>query len=414
MGHISLRRLVIPSLFLISLLTVPARVFAQDATITGTITDATGGILPGVTVTATHEATGNTFVGVTDQSGVFKLPVRTGPHRVTAELPGFATVMRTVDLLVRQTAVLNLQLSPSTVQESVTVTGEAPLIDTVSSTVGANVDPRQMQDLPLNGRNWIDLTMLAPGSRQNTSSDTPMGGAGNFQLNIDGQEVTNNMVQSFGQPKFSRDSIAEFEFVSNRFDASQGRSMGVQINAITKSGTNIPVGTFSGYFRDDTFIAKDFVQNRVLPYSGSATERHLWRPDQEGSHPLLRQLRIRTQPGDIQPFEPVVELQLRSEEQQHREEGWHPARLPVHVTDAVVVPRQLCARALAARPAILGWRDSSPVHRHRGRPPERQRHGQPDAGAGQKTINEIKGGYSGYRGSRTRSCDGPTIRRHQS
>src|SRR5262245_206610 len=93
-----------------------------------------------------------------------------------------------------------------------------------------------------------------------------MGGAGNFQLNIDGQEVTNNMVQSFGQPKFSRDSIAEFEFVSNRFDASQGRSMGVQINAITKSGTNIPVGTFSGYFRDDAFIAKDFIQNRVLPY----------------------------------------------------------------------------------------------------------------------------------------------------
>src|SRR5678815_938853 len=266
MRYISVRRLVIPSLFLIALLTMPVRVFAQDATITGTITDATGGVLPGVTVTAVHEATGNTFVGVTDTSGVFKLPVRTGPHRVTAELPGFATVTRSIDLLVRQTAVLNLQLAPSTVQESVTVTGEAPLIDTVSSTVGANVDPRQMQDLPLNGRNWIDLTMLAPGSRQNTSSDTPMGGAGNFQLNIDGQEVTNNMVQSFGQPKFSRDSIAEFEFVSNRFDASQGRSMGVQVNAITKSGTNVPSGTFSGYFRDDTFIAKDFVQNRVLPY----------------------------------------------------------------------------------------------------------------------------------------------------
>jgi hypothetical protein len=123
-----------------------------------------------------------------------------------------------------------------------------------------------LQELPLNGRNWIDLTMLAAGARQNLSSDTPMGGAGNFQLNIDGQEVTNNMVQSFGQPKFSRDSIAEFEFVANRFDASQGRSMGVQVNAITKSGTNAMAGTFSGYFRDDSFIAKDFIQNRVLPY----------------------------------------------------------------------------------------------------------------------------------------------------
>lgn len=262
MLQISLRPLFTLSI----LLTLPVAVLAQEATLTGTISDSTGGVLPGVTVTATHEATGNTFVAVTDQAGSFRLPVRTGVHRITAELVGFATVTRSVDLLVRQTAVLNLQMSPSTVQESVTVTGEAPLVDTVSSTVGSNVDPRQMQDLPLNGRNWIDLTMLAPGARQNTSGDTPMGGAGNFQLNIDGQEVTNNMVQSFGQPKFSRDSIAEFEFVSNRFDASQGRSMGVQVNAITKSGTNNPSGSFSGYFRDDAFIAKDFVQNRVLPY----------------------------------------------------------------------------------------------------------------------------------------------------
>src|SRR4026209_717080 len=98
-------------LFVIAaVLAVPALGFAQEATITGIITDATGGVLPGVTVTAVHEATGNTFVGVTDTSGVFNLPVRTGPHRVTAELPGFATVTRAVDLLVRQTAVLNLQL----------------------------------------------------------------------------------------------------------------------------------------------------------------------------------------------------------------------------------------------------------------------------------------------------------------
>src|ERR1044072_2755536 len=100
MDHIAVRRLVIPSLILIPLLTLSTPAFAQDATITGTITDATGGVLPGVTVTATHDATGNTFVGVTDQSGVFKRPVRTGPHRVTSELPGFATVTRAVDLLV--------------------------------------------------------------------------------------------------------------------------------------------------------------------------------------------------------------------------------------------------------------------------------------------------------------------------
>src|ERR1051325_6996485 len=122
-----LRRLI--PVFLLTLLLLPAAALAQDATITGTITDATGGVLPGVTITATHEATGNTFVAVSDATGAFRLPVRTGAHRVTAELSGFATVMRNIDLLVRQTAVLNLQLSPSTVQESVTVTGEAPLVD---------------------------------------------------------------------------------------------------------------------------------------------------------------------------------------------------------------------------------------------------------------------------------------------
>ena len=249
-----------------ALLLLPVAVQAQEAMISGTVADTTGGVLPGVTVTALHEATGNTFVAVTDAAGSFRLPVRTGGFRLTAELAGFGTLTRSIELLVRQNAVINLQMAPSTVQESVTVTGEAPLIDTVNSSLGSNIDPRQLQELPLNGRNWIDLTMLAAGARQNLSSDTPMGGAGNFQLNIDGQEVTNNMVQSFGQPKFSRDSIAEFEFVANRFDASQGRSMGVQVNAITKSGTNNLNGSFSGYFRDDGFIAKDFIQDRVLPY----------------------------------------------------------------------------------------------------------------------------------------------------
>ncbi|MGH9253842.1 MAG: TonB-dependent receptor [Vicinamibacterales bacterium] len=244
---------------------LPVVTSAQEATITGTITDTTGGVLPGVTITAVHDATGNTFVAVTDETGGFRLPVRTGMFRLTAELSGFTTLNRTIELLVGQTATVSLQLAPSGVQESVTVTGEAPLLDTVSSTLGGNIDPRQMQDMPLNGRNWMDLTMLAPGARQNISSDAPAPGAGNFQLNIDGQEVTNNMVQSFGQPRFSRDSIAEFEYVS-KFDASQGRSMGIQVNAITKSGTNTAAGTFSGYFRDDGFIAKDFLQNRVLPY----------------------------------------------------------------------------------------------------------------------------------------------------
>ena len=90
-----------------------------------------------------------------------------------------------------------------------------------------------------------------------------------FQLNVDGQQVTNVLTGGgdFGQPRYSRDAIAEFEFVANRFDATQGRSMGVQVNAVTKSGTNTRAGTFAGYFRNDKFNAADFIQHRVIPYS---------------------------------------------------------------------------------------------------------------------------------------------------
>lgn len=246
---------------------LPTVAIAQEATLTGTVSDTTGGVLPGVTITAIHQATGNTFLAVTDERGAFRLPVRTGPHRVTAELPGFGALNRTVDLLVNQQAVVNLQMSPSSVQESVTVTGEAPLIQTTSSEVGGNIDPRQMDALPVNGRNWLDLAILAPGSRQNSSSETLGTSDLQYQINVDGQQVTNLLAGSFGQPRYSRESMAEVQIITNRFDATQGRSSGLQMNAITKSGTNALSGSFSGYFRDDSLNAKDFIANRVLPYS---------------------------------------------------------------------------------------------------------------------------------------------------
>jgi len=247
-------------------LAVPA--YAQEATVSGTVTDSTGGVLPGVAVTALHEASGNTFQGVTDARGAYRIPVRIGVYQLTAQLQGFATVTRAgLEMLVGQQAVVNLQMGPSTVQESVTVTGEAPLIDTTTSTRSGNVDPRQMQELPLNGRNWMDLALLAPGSKRNEGG-IPDNRQGYSQLNVDGQTIT----ALFGgtgddQPKYSRDAIAEFELISNRFDATQGRSAGLQVNAITKSGTNTPSGSLGGYFRNDRFNAADAIQQRVLPYS---------------------------------------------------------------------------------------------------------------------------------------------------
>src|ERR1041385_2908034 len=100
------------NLLLAIFLLLPSLASAQEATLSGTVTDATGGVLPGVTITALHEATGNTFVAVTDNRGAFRLPVRTGVMRVTAELPGFGAVTRNIELLLGQTIVLNLQMAP--------------------------------------------------------------------------------------------------------------------------------------------------------------------------------------------------------------------------------------------------------------------------------------------------------------
>ena len=195
--------------------------------------------------------------------------MRAGVYRITAELPGFATVVRPgVELLVGRQVTLNLDMAVSAVQETVTVTGEAPLIDTTSSNIASNIDPRQMQELPLNGRNWMDLTLLSPGSRTNSAAtEIPYDRQGYFQINVDGQQVTFTLCCQQNQPRFSRDAIAEFELTTNRFDATKGRTAGMMVNAITKSGTNTPSGTFSGFFRDDKLNAKDHIQNRVLPYS---------------------------------------------------------------------------------------------------------------------------------------------------
>ena len=178
----------------------------------------------------------------------FEFQCASASYRVTAELPGFTTVTRSgLEVLVGQQVVLTLELSPSTVQETVTVTGEAPLVNTTSSQLGGNIDPRQMQELPVLGRNFLDLALLAPGNRANHTDPggLPVSTAlGTVQLNVDGMQVTNNCCGgSNRQPSFGRDAIAEFQFISNRFDATQGRSSGAQVNVITKSGTNTPSGT---------------------------------------------------------------------------------------------------------------------------------------------------------------------------
>ena len=323
--------------FALAALFLPLAAAAQEATLNGTVTDSTGSVLPGVTVQALHEASGNTFMAVTDGRGAYQLPVRVGIYKITVQLQGFTTVTQNaVEVLVGQTATVNVQMSPSTLAETITVTGESPLVETTSSKVSGNIDPRQITELPSQGRNWMSLALLAPGNRTNAQGATPVQDRGDvreFQLNVDGLQVTSNLGTG-NQARYSNDSIAEFEFISNRFDATQGRSSGVQVNAITKSGTN----NLSG-------IAGRQLPRQRLERAGSSAEpraallepadqRHGRRPDHCQQAALLRQLRVRAPAADLDLADAVSRLQRRAGRNEEREAGWRARRLRVVVEHA--------------------------------------------------------------------------------
>jgi hypothetical protein len=243
---------------------------AQEATILGSVVDGTKASLPGATVTATSLETGRVATAVTDERGDYRLRgLAPGRYKVQAELSGFATiVIPEIELLVGQNRAVPFTMQLASLSETLTVTAESPLVDISSTQVAGNVDRRQMEELPLQGRNWMELAMQVKGITANAVDTTPGVRDRQFQLNLDGQEITQQVAGSgFGQPKFSREAIAEFQVVTNLFDITQGRSLGIQVQAISRSGTNNLDGSVYGYFRDDKFNAKDFIANRVLPYA---------------------------------------------------------------------------------------------------------------------------------------------------
>src|SRR5262249_45594761 len=149
-------------------------------------------ILPGVTVTATDKDTGRKYVATTDGRGAFQLALLPpGTYQIQAELEGFApTEVPSVELLVGQNATIPFTLRISTVRENLTVTGEAPLVDTRSTQVAGNVDRRQMEAMPLQGRNWLELSMLVKGITTNNMTNNPaISQNESFNLNLDGQQI---------------------------------------------------------------------------------------------------------------------------------------------------------------------------------------------------------------------------------
>ena len=248
---------------------VSASAWAQGE-IRGTVVDTGGGILPGVTITALQVDTGETRTAATSDIGVYRLPaLALGPYVITAELQGFAAVKRDgITLGLGQTLTVNFTMDVSGVQETITVTGEAPLINVTTAEVAGLLQPVQIENLPILGRNWMDLGMLMPGVTSTATHTrgvaTGRGNAWAQAVIIDGVDSRDECcVRYMGQ--HSQETIAEFRIIANNFSAEYGRSSGYVLSAVTKSGTNVLHGTGFYLFRDEQMDKVDFFTNRKEP-----------------------------------------------------------------------------------------------------------------------------------------------------
>lgn len=260
-------------LMVVAMLFLPVSLaHAQQTSITGTVADAQGGVMPGAVVRLRPIGGGASLTSSSNQAGIYIFPsVPAMDYIVEAEFQGFATIKRQVTVLVGQVATVDFSMSLASAATTVEVTGEALAISTTTSEVAGNIDPIQMKEVPLNGRNWLELALLIPGVVKNDVDGLdPVAGdaGGGFEINLDGQETTQDLTGAgTGQPRYSRDAISQYQIITNRFDATQGRSLNMQINAQTKSGANSFHGVAFAYFRDSALIAKDFVAKKNLPYS---------------------------------------------------------------------------------------------------------------------------------------------------
>jgi hypothetical protein len=253
------------------ILALPETGLAQQAAVGGNVVDESKAVLPGVAVMATSLDNGRQFTTLSDEHGEYRLVgLPAGRYNLQADFPGFASVqVRGFELLVGQNATMSLTMKIASVTETVSVNGEVPLLDAEQAQVAGNVDTKQMEDIPISGRNWQQLATLVKGITMNTISTRPgVTQDSSFLLNLDGQNITNTASNSnFGQPIINRDAIAEYQIITNLFDVTMGRSTGIQVQAVSKSGTNTVHGSVYGYFRDSNFNAADQYAHRVLPYA---------------------------------------------------------------------------------------------------------------------------------------------------
>ena len=262
-----MKKIIIAMIALCVCVAVPALAQQTTGNIQGRIVDAQGAAMPGVTVTAKHDATGFTRSAVSDAEGLYRLnAMPIGTYELHAELSGFAPYEgKGLIVNVSQTVDANIELKMAGVAETVSVTAESPLIQTTNSSVGGVVDMKRIENLPLNGRQFANLAATVPGVGLGMHSDptkstqfSPQinGGAGrNVNYQIDGGDNNDDTVGGLLQ-LYPLEAIQEFNFITQRFKAEYGRSNGGVLNVVTKSGTNLWSGSFFELFRDKSMNAQ--------------------------------------------------------------------------------------------------------------------------------------------------------------
>lgn len=266
-------------LFLLAIIS-SVLILAQTRTsaIQGVTQDETGGVLPGVEVTVTNVGTRISRTVLTDEEGRYRMPnLELGGYEVSASLPGFKTLTRTgITVTIERAAVVTLTLEVGSITEVVTVTGEAQLVDVTTSSVAGLVSERTIQDLPLNGRDYIQLATLQTGI---TISRTQGGGTNSGQglkLSIAGSrhnwnnfrmdgtsanDYTGSTPGSINGVNLGVDGIREFTILTSTYAAEFGRAAGGVINVATRSGTNDFHGTLFFFHRNDNLDAARFFDN---------------------------------------------------------------------------------------------------------------------------------------------------------
>ncbi|HEY6129835.1 MAG TPA: TonB-dependent receptor, partial [Candidatus Acidoferrum sp.] len=261
------------ALFL-GLFALPQFLRAQTtSTIEGTVTDKQGLAISGVEVRAEGSTIAVSRSVVTDANGTYRLPgLPAGVYKVTVTHDGFNTrVFEGLELTLNRTLDFDVKLDVGKVSERVEVSAELPLLDTTASSSGATIVPQQIENMPINGRNYLDLLQLVPGVAINRQADLGSDNAtnvlgergNNTGFLIDGLPNVNEL-SGGAAAQFNQDTIAEFQVVTTGYKAEFGHSSGGIVNVITKSGANNVHGLASVYHRNNALDSSD------IPSSSSA------------------------------------------------------------------------------------------------------------------------------------------------